>query len=244
MFVQCIGSGDAFGSGGRFNSAYYIKCSQAKLLMDCGGTTLVGLKKFNIPVDDLDAVLISHLHGDHFGGLPYILCELLVSGKRKKPLTIIGPEDTEARTKEALNCFYPGIPIRPGSPVRFVTYIAEEVLNLNSIKITPYTAIHSSKTNPHCFRIEGDGKVLAYSGDSGWTDNLLTISEHADLFICEGSFYEIPFKQHIRIKDLLGKLDQITAKKIVITHVGEEVLRNIERIPLTIAEDGMILMDE
>ena len=244
MFVQCIGSGDAFGAGGRFNSAYYVKCAKTKLLLDCGGTTLVGLKKFKIPVDDLDAVLISHLHGDHFGGLPFILCELLVSGKRKKPLTIIGPVDTEARTKEALNCFYPGIAIKRNSPVKFLTYVAKEVLEFNSVKITPYPAIHSDKTNPHCVRIEGDGKVLAYSGDSGWTDNLLTISANANLFICEGSFYEVPFKQHINIKELLRKVDQITAAKIVITHVGEEVLRNIKQVPLTIAEDGMILMDE
>lgn len=242
MYVKCLGSGDAFASGGRMNTCFYLRTRAGGVLLDCGASALIGLRKENLSTDDVDCVLITHLHGDHFGGLPFILCEIIALGRRNKPLTIIGPPKVEARTSQSLECFY-AMEIAPGALIRFTEYIAEQPVEVGSLHVIPFAAIHSRETNPHCLRLEEDKQVIAFSGDTQWTDNLLRVSEGADLFLCEASSFQRPARNHMSVKDLLENRSRIHAKRIVLTHVGEEVLRHRDAIPFEIADDGVVLMD-
>lgn len=243
MFIQCLGSGDAFGSGGRLNSSYYIRTTTMGILLDCGASALIALKKENLSANDIDAIIISHLHGDHFGGLAFVLCEIIAVGKRAKPLTIIGPDKTEERTRQVLELLFPGVELTAGSPVRFVTFTTDEVLQFESLSLTVYPAAHSPATNPHALRLVADGTTIAYSGDTEWTDTLISASMDADLFICEASTYNTGVRYHLSAERLLAELPRIRAKKIVLTHLGDEALKHIDAIPLTIARDGMILKE-
>lgn len=244
MYVQCLGSGDAFGSGGRLNSSFYIRTKSKGILLDCGASTLAALKKQNLSAADIDIILISHLHGDHFGGLPFILCEMIAMGNRSKPLTIIGPQATKEKTMQGLECFFPGICMKGDTPVEFLTYQTAHVLEHASIQVTAFPAVHSPATNPHSLRVTADNTVISYSGDTEWSDALVRASMDADLFICEGSTWSTPVKHHISIKELLAQRHLIRAKRIVLTHLGEEALIHIGDIPLTVATDGMVLMDD
>lgn len=244
MYIKCIGSGDAFGSGGRFNTSYYIRENSSGILLDCGGSTLIGLKRESLSADDVDVILISHLHGDHFGGLAFILCEILALRKRGKTLTIVGPEGTESRTLQSLECFYPGVESTHDAPIRFVHYRTGETLQLGDLRLTAYRALHSPETNPHALRIETGNHVVAYSGDTAWTDELIKASEGADLFICEASGYQNPLKNHLTVKKISDEHNRLRAKRIVLTHAGEEVLRHLDDIALPVARDGEILMDD
>ena len=241
MLVQCLGCGDAFSSGGRLNSSFYIKTSHGGVLLDCGASVLVGLKRAGHSLQDIDTILISHLHGDHFGGLPFVLCETLVTGSRRKPLSIIGPKEIEERTRQALACFFPGIAMNSDSPVQFMTYSTESPLVHSSLKITAFKATHSRRTNPHMLRIEVDGKVVSYSGDTSWTDEIIPLSASADLFICEASAYHAKIKHHMSVSDLEENRHRISAKKTVITHAGSDVLKHAGKLPFPIAGDGEIL---
>jgi len=71
--VQFVGSGDAFGSGGRFNTCFLVAGTKTRFLIDCGASTPVALKRAGIDLDGIDGVALTHLHGDHFGGLPFLL---------------------------------------------------------------------------------------------------------------------------------------------------------------------------
>lgn len=244
MFVQCLGCGDAFGSGGRLNSSFFIRTKTRRILLDCGASALIALKKENLSAADIDIILISHLHGDHFGGLAFVLCEMIALGNRKKMLTIIGPEKTEERTRQALECFFPGVNLQPDTPVTFLTYTPEKELEFEPIKVTAYPAVHAAASDPHSLRLQADNTVIAYSGDTEWSDNLIRVSMNADLFICEGSTWETPVKQHLSIKEVLSQLPRIQARRIVLTHLGDVALNHADSLPLTVARDGMILMDE
>ena len=89
MQLQFVGCGDAFGSGGRFNTCFHITGERANLLVDCGASSLVAMKRFGIARDDIDVVLITHFHGDHFGGLPFLVLDAQITGRRR-PLIIAG----------------------------------------------------------------------------------------------------------------------------------------------------------
>ena len=226
MFVKCLGSGDAFGSGGKFNTCFYIRTESLQILLDCGATSMVAAKRQNISPDDIDVILITHLHGDHFGGLPFFLCEIAAMKRRKKTLTIVGPHGTRERTLDALECMYPGVLIDDDTPVRFQTYSAGVPLFFKDIEVTAYTVTHSPESNPHCLRIAHGNKIVTYSGDTEWTDSLITASDGADLFICEATTYIIAVKQHLAVNDLLTRSSQLNAGRIVLTHLADEALQH------------------
>jgi ribonuclease BN (tRNA processing enzyme) len=241
MLLQCLGSGDAFGSGGRCQTSFYLKTASAGILLDCGASTLIALKRQRLSAGDIDIILITHLHGDHFGGLPFILCEILAMGQRKKSLTIIGPTYIKERSEEALKCFYPGFDITKDALIRFVTYRTNEKFELNLLTITAYKAIHSPETHPHILRIETDDTTITYSGDTEWTEDLVTASAGADLLICEASSFQKKLKYHLSVKEIIENENRIMAKKIVLTHLGEEALAHLDEIPFAVARDGEVV---
>jgi ribonuclease BN (tRNA processing enzyme) len=83
MRLHVLGCGDAFGSGGRHQSAYLFEASDRLFLLDCGPTALLAMKRAGFAPRDLDAIILSHLHGDHFGGLPFFMIEYLYQQKRR-----------------------------------------------------------------------------------------------------------------------------------------------------------------
>ncbi len=97
MRLTIVGSGDAFGSGGRFNTCFRLQSSPASLLIDCGASSLVALRSRGIEPNQLDGIVISHLHGDHFGGLPFFLMDAQHMSRRTRPLAIAGPPGTRER---------------------------------------------------------------------------------------------------------------------------------------------------
>src|SRR5688500_8613941 len=125
MQVTVAGSGDAFGSGGRFQTCIAVAVDNdvPRLLVDCGATSLTALKRQLIDPNEVDTVVISHLHGDHFGGLPF----LILDGQfrhRTRDLTIVGPAGTRSRLTDAMETLYSG-----SSAVqrRFEVHVVEHV---------------------------------------------------------------------------------------------------------------------
>ncbi|HUG06755.1 MAG TPA: MBL fold metallo-hydrolase, partial [Candidatus Limnocylindria bacterium] len=94
--VRFIGSGDSFGSGGRFQTCILVDADGYRFLIDCGATSLVALKRSGVDPGSIDAVLLTHFHGDHSGGVPYLILDGQF-GKRERPLLIAGPPGVRER---------------------------------------------------------------------------------------------------------------------------------------------------
>src|SRR5262249_32167120 len=92
-----VGTSDAFGAGGRRQSAIFLRGASGGVLLDCGATTGTGLHDLGIANAEIDTILISHFHGDHFGGIPLLLLASLYEENRKEMLRIAGPPGIEAR---------------------------------------------------------------------------------------------------------------------------------------------------
>ena len=73
MRLQFLGSGDAFGSGGRFNMCILVESEATRFLVDCGASSLIAMKRLGVSPNSIDTILITHLHADHFGGLPFFI---------------------------------------------------------------------------------------------------------------------------------------------------------------------------
>src|SRR5260221_691992 len=101
MRLQFLGSGDAFGSGGRFNTCFHVTAAATSFLVDCGASSLIAMRRFGVDPNRIATVFISHLHGDHFGGLPFLILDAQFS-RRLAPLTVAGPPGLRQRLAEAM----------------------------------------------------------------------------------------------------------------------------------------------
>ncbi len=237
--LTVVGSGDAFCSEGRFNSCYYVEWGDKKLLLDCGPTSLAAIRKSNLDPMAVDIIVVSHLHGDHIAGIPFLLLEADKADKRKKPLTIITPPDGERRIKEVTALLYPDLTdMFQILDIRFIEYSKDDEVEIEGFKMKFFEVIHNPLVNPHGLRIEKDSKILSYSGDTGWTDTLYQIADKADLFICECNFYEKVSLTHLNYKKIVAEQQNLKAKRILLTHFGKESLARYDEIIGEKAEEG------
>src|SRR5919206_5267559 len=107
MRLTIVGCGDAFGSGGRANTCFWIEAKASTIALDFGATSLVALKRMSLDPNRLDGIVLSHLHGDHFGALPFLLLDAQFLALRKRPLLIAGPPGTRARVDQLMEVFFP-----------------------------------------------------------------------------------------------------------------------------------------
>jgi ribonuclease BN (tRNA processing enzyme) len=236
-----LGCGDAFGGGGRLNSCLHLDGGGEPVLLDCGATGLIALKRAGLEPASIGWVALSHLHGDHFAGLPWLILDGQFA-KRSKPLVIAGPAGTRERLDRTFEALYPGA---TGTERRFETRIvelAERVpTELGPAVVTPFEVVHSSGATSYALRVEYGGKVIAYSGDTEWTDALLEVAEGADLFVCECNFFDKEAPGHLSYRTLAAKREQLTCRRLVITHMSADMLARLDSTTFEAAADGMMI---
>jgi len=243
MHLTIIGSGDAFGSGGRYNTCFMLKTAKATLLVDCGASVLPALNAQNVDRNSIDAIVLSHLHGDHFGGLPFFLLDAQFLARREKPLLIAGPPGTRARLEVAMEVFFPK---SAGSKWKFPWLVKEiEVGVADDVlghTIVTAEVIHQSGAPSTALRLSDGGKTFAYSGDTEWTDALIPIARGADLFICECYGFEGKLSGHLSWEVLKPRLGDLGAKQTMVTHMNPTMLARLDEVRaggVLIAEDGL-----
>ena len=248
MRLTILGSGDAFSAGGRLPSCYLVETGAATFLLDCGPAILPALKRQQRTTNDFDAVVISHLHGDHFGGLPFLLIDAIYPAQRTAPLTLIGPPGLEARFRLACEVLYPRVLDTPRAfPLHFVELAAEkrqEVAALPGITITPYEVNHFSGSPSYALRFEIGTKVFAFSGDAGWGESVVNAGRGADLYLLECYQFDFKLPMHMDYLTLAEHFDTIDARRIILTHMSEAMLARTAEIDgarCKASEDGMVV---
>jgi ribonuclease BN (tRNA processing enzyme) len=240
--VRVLGCGDAFGSGGRFQTCFMVSSEGGCCLIDCGATTMVAMRRFGVEPGSIDTVFISHLHGDHFAGLPFLLLQQQFVGRRERPLTIAGPPGTRLRLLAALDVMFPGSAGMEWSfALRFAELIAGRTEQLGPFAITPFPVVHPSGAPSFAFRLVVAGRVLAYSGDTEWTDTLIEAGRDADLLISECYSFDATPKFHLDYKTLQSRIRKLEPKRILLTHMSEEMLAKLDEVTIDAAEDGQLL---
>src|SRR5881628_2186239 len=244
MRLTIIGSGDAFGSGGRFNTCFLVE-SERTILLDCGASSLVALRARAVDLNKIDGVVLSHLHGDHFGALPFLLLDAQLPSRRTAPLTIVGPPGTRARLDLALEVFFPrSTAMQWRFPLEVVEITPGEPRELIGFTIRSAEVVHQSGAPSTALRLADGRRVLAYSGDTEWTDALIPIADGADLFIVECYEHARPTNGHMSWSVLQPRLPDLRAGRIMITHMNRSMLARLDEARssgVLIAEDGLVV---
>jgi ribonuclease BN (tRNA processing enzyme) len=242
MQLQFVGCGDALGSGGRFNTCFHVTGDAANFLIDCGASSLVALKRLGIAREPIDVILITHFHGDHFAGLPFFLLDAQFT-RRARPLTIAGPEGIETRLTQAMEALFENSSkTKQKFELSIVTLKPEQLHDFGTLKVTPFSVVHGDSGGPFlAYRIETEGRTIAYSADTEWTETLVPAARDADLFICEAYYYDRVVKNHLSLKTLEEHLSWIAPKKLVLTHMSDDMLGRISSLPHVAASDGMTI---
>lgn len=240
--VTFLGSGDAFNARARCHAGYLVATRSNTLLLDCGPTILLSLKRDGLTPDGLDAVALSHLHGDHFAGLPFLFLHYIFDTPRRRPLTVIGPPGTEARVRDLYRAMYRELSARPlPFDVRYVEVTDRQRSAVGEIDLLPVTVPHQENELSLGYRLSADGQTILYSGDSGWTEDLVAHSRGTDLFICECCYYETRTNFHLDYPRIAENRARFGCQRLVLTHVGREVHAHASEIPEEIAHDGLVV---
>lgn len=242
MKVHILGCGDAFGSGGRNQSGYLVDAGDRLFLMDCGPTTLPAMKRAKLEPARLDVIFLSHLHGDHFGGLPFFFINYLYEQPRDRPLHIAGPPGMEQRVRELFRLMYGADSAsKKLPPTRFHVLLPDRSKTIAGIQVFPFRVPHQERVTSLGLKISYHEKQILFSGDSAWTDLFLAHAPGVDLFLCECSFYDRETPNHLSYRTLQQYAGQLRCKKLVLTHLGEEMLERCQELGVTCAEDGMVI---
>jgi ribonuclease BN (tRNA processing enzyme) len=200
------------------------------------------MKRYGVDPATIDIILVSHLHGDHFGGIPFLIRETQIASARSAPLLIAGPKGIRERTTSAMEILFPGSSHAPTSfTVNFCELIEGRPNILNSLSVRSYRAIHTAGTEACSLRVECGDRIVSYSGDTEWNDNLIEVARLADLFICEGFSYEKQVSNHMSYRILMHHRQRLNCKRLMLTHLNDDLLERISDVELEYAEDGKIL---
>jgi ribonuclease BN (tRNA processing enzyme) len=236
--VRFIGSGDAFGSGGRFQACILLEHEGFRALLDCGATSLVAMKRAAIDPGSIDVVLVTHYHGDHAGGVPFLVLDGQFA-KRTRPLVIAGPPPARERI---VRLFEAGLPTSSATARSFgPTYVdlGEGPRSIGPLAVTALRVAHLPETEPRGLRVTLGGRDVAYTGDTEWCDALPQLAEAADLLIAECYTFSKAVPRHLSHADLAAHRSVMRAKRIVLTHPGPEALAHRSELSWELAEDGL-----
>lgn len=244
--VTVVGCGDAFGSGGRFATCLHVEGGQAPFLVDCGAASLVALNAPHARHLDraaIAAILFTHFHGDHFGGLPFFVLDQQFNTRRTAPLLIAGPKGVEARAIAFMETLFPASSTAKRKfELRFMEISPGAPADLLGVSVDAFPMVHDERAGPcQGYRLTRSGKTFAFSGDTGWCEALPDLTRGADVALLE--CYQAGGKAgaaHLDAPTLIARRGDLGARRLIVTHMSAAMLASAAA-PGERAFDGMVI---
>jgi ribonuclease BN (tRNA processing enzyme) len=239
--LRFLGSGDAFGSGGRFQTCMHLSGAEGAVLVDCGTSSLIAMNRDGVDPGEVSAVLLSHLHGDHFGGVPFLILDAQFS-RRTRPFLIAGPPGVQGRVEAAMEILFPGsTSAQRKFNVEFIELPERQATRVGPAEVTAFPVVHASGAPPYALRVEYGERITAYSGDTEWTESLVEAARGVDVFVCEAYTFDKVVKFHLDYKTVEAQAERLGARRIILTHMGRDMLARQAEARFERAHDGLVV---
>lgn len=209
MLLTVLGCYGPYPAAGGACSGYLLQEGNTKVLLECG-SGIVSKLRYHCEPRDLDAVVVSHLHGDHVADLYVMRYALLMTNPGKRPLVVYAPaEPAEEFARLSYKEYLQAKPVQPGEP-----------LQIGNMRFYFSAGVHAFVS--HVIRIEVNGKVLVFSGDTEYFPGLAEAARDADLFLCEANYLRPDIEQgkpnHLAAYQAAETAKDAGVKKLVLTH--------------------------
>lgn len=245
MKLTIVGSGDAFGSGGRFNTCLHLSTESGQsMLVDCGASSMTALTQGGHALNDIEAILFTHFHGDHFGGLPFFVLASQFVTRRSAPLRIFGPTGIADRARAAMEAAFPGSwDAKRQFEIAFDEIAPGPGVRIGEVDVIAYPMVHDERAGPCLgYRMSADAKSVSFTGDTAWCEALPALAEGADVLIAECYTYDRQLPNHLDWRTLESRLSALDAGKIIVTHMGPQMLAWHGQLPVERAADGLVAL--
>jgi len=216
-----LGSGNAFASGGRYWSSFL---ANGRYLFDAPPTLLPHLKRIGAPLTDIEVIFLTHFHGDHFMGLPFLFLEYIYLTERRDDLFIVGPPGVEGKIEEFARQCYPEVTRESGYGRRYVEARpgSDQFVNEVSFRAFPMNHVRG-KLECFGYRVPVGGKTVAYTGDTMFCEEIFELADGADVLVLDCTYSEGGGPEHMGIDDLRVIRERVAAETtIVLTHLNGE----------------------
>lgn len=229
--IVILGSANAFAHSNQYQSAHYIEFDEKnKILLDCGPAILQAIQSAEVNLNDLRYLLISHLHGDHMAGIPFLLLYFRFLSERKEPLHIIGPPGLKEQLSYLLKGNYPNILTEDEALFDVCELNFQETKELaDSTIIKPFEAHHIP--NAFGYTIQKNNLKIVYSGDNELKSDQLEEFKNSTVLIHELTTMDSTTGGHTSWNVLREFIDEIlkSVGKVIVVHTSADVRNEPEQ---------------
>lgn len=242
--VHFIGTGNAFNHDGRGNQSIWIDPGGAEpFLVDVGPTTASGMELQTLNPARLSALFITHLHGDHTAGWPFLLLRLTLLEARSAPLDVVGPPGTQAHLEDLARLCYGELLSDPPFPIRFreLPVEAADGIEWAGRLLDTLPMQHHPTSIGYRFRL--DDRKIGVSGDTAWCDGLERLADGCDWLVLECTTVEENDLPHVSLETLRARRDRLQAARVLLVHLPDAVAESLARDPIPgviTTHDGLV----
>jgi ribonuclease BN (tRNA processing enzyme) len=212
MQLTVLGLCGGYPCPGGATSGYLLQSEKTTLLLECGSGVLANLQKI-ISIDDVDAVFLSHLHGDHIADMQ-VLRYMIPMRKQ-----------AGVGTRERINVYCPPLPeqeyklLRAGRPFDIIPVTEGMRTTIGDARITFMATVHPYPG--FGIRVEANGKIFAFSGDTVLGPHLAPLAQDADVFLCDSATFhpdKTPQSVHMSAREAAETAARHGVKRLILTH--------------------------
>ncbi|MCC6382916.1 MAG: MBL fold metallo-hydrolase [Dehalococcoidia bacterium] len=217
-----IGSGNAFSPNGLCCNGFLVN---ERHLFEAPPQALSSLNHLRIDANTIDNVVISHHHGDHFLGLPFLLLHWKWQG-RTRPVRIVGPRGTRALGREIAERVFPAVTEQTGYEAEWIDLEPGRRVNVGGLELEAHRVEHDpglTESLGYACRLEG--RAFAYTGDTRLCPAVFDLARGQELLVSECASRQSCIPVHMNLLDDMPRVRAAlpSEAQLLLTHISPDV---------------------
>lgn len=246
--ITFLGTGTAFHTGGRGSQSLFVSPPEGSpFLVDVAPTSIAAALRHGVDLASVDRLFLTHLHGDHVAGWPFLLLHFLFVHQRSRPFDVYGPVGSRRVLEGLLELCYAELVDRPRFALRYHELEVREAQGLpvgEAARLDTLPMLHHASSIGLRLRLaRGGGEcVVAVSGDTAWCAAVPRLAAGADVLVLECTTVTRGVEGHLSLEEIRKHAAELGARSIALVHLTDDVATDLATDPLPrtfAAHDGL-----